>query len=306
MKPAGCPDLFVVGAPRCGTTALCNWLEKHPRICFSQPKEPHYFSHLVTAGGDLRRGYLRRFFYHYLPERHAVVGEGSVSYLYSKDAIEQILALNPDALFVVHVRNPVELVQSYHARLCYTLEEDEADFATAWGLQERRARGERIPRLCRRAEMLQYAEIGQLGKYLAQLYSVAGSERCLVNVFDDFRRNPRGSYERVLAIAGLETDGRARFPRKQSSRTYRRAWLHRALMRPSQGMARVVESAERSQPGQKRLMKRVRKGLLRWNTVERAPLPLSAETVASLRETFRDDVALLSELLHRDLRGWLA
>jgi hypothetical protein len=235
-----------------------------------------------------------------------VVGEGSVSYLYSKDAIEQILALNPDARLVVHVRNPLELVPSYHARLCYTLEEDEADFETAWQLQERRARGERIPRLCRRAEVLQYAEIGMLGKHLAQLFAVAGEERCLVNVFDDFRRNPRASYERVLAFAGVASDGRTRFPSKQTSRTYRRAWLHRAVMRPSQGVARVVEKAERSRPGQKRLMKRIRKGLLRWNTVERAPAPVAPELMACLREAFREDVALLSDLLARDLRGWLA
>jgi hypothetical protein len=305
MKPAGFPDLFVVGAPRCGTTALCNWLEKHPRICFSQPKEPHYFTHLLGGGSDLQRDYLERFFFHYQPDRHPVVGEGSVSYLYSKDAIEQVLALNPDARLVVHVRNPIELVRSYHARMCYTLEEDEADFATAWNLQSARARGERIPPLCRRAEMLQYAEIGMLGKHLAQLFAVAGEERCLVNVFDDFRRDPRTSYERVLALAGVASDGRTRFPAKQTSRTYRRAWLHRAVMRPSQGVARVVEKAERSRPGKKRLVKRIRKGLLRWNTIERQPAPLSTEIVVTLREAFRDDVALLSDLLGRDLRGWL-
>ena len=306
MRPEGFPDLFVVGAPRCGTTALCNWLEKHPRICFSQPKEPHYFTHLATTGGDLRRDYLRRFFHHYEPGRHQVVGEGSVSYLYSKDAIEQVLALNPDARLVVHVRNPIELVRSYHARMCFILEEDETDFTTAWQLQRARARGERIPPLCRRAEMLQYAEIGQLGKHLAQLFDVAGEERCLVNVFDDFRRDPRASYERVLAFAGVASDGRTRFPAKQTSRSYRHRWLHQALMRPSQGVARVVEAAERSRPGKKRLMKRIRKSALHWNTVERQPAPLPAEIVPSLRETFRDDVALLSDLLGRDLRHWLA
>jgi hypothetical protein len=306
MKPEGFPDLFVVGAPRCGTTALCNWLEKHPRICFSQPKEPHYFTHLATASSDLRRDYLRRFFYHYQPDRHAVVGEGSVSYLYSKDAIEQVLALNPDARLVVHVRNPIELVRSYHARMCYTLEEDETDFAKAWNLQSARARGERIPRLCRRAELLQYAEIGQLGKHLAQLFDVAGEERCLVNVYDDFRRDPRTSYERVLAFAGVASDGRTRFPAKQTSRTYRHGWLQRVLMRPAMPVARVVEVAERSRPGRKRLMKRIRKGALRWNTVESQPAPLSAELIATLRDAFRDDVALLSDVLERDLRGWLA
>jgi hypothetical protein len=40
------PDFFVVGAPRCGSTAFCRYLAKHPAICFSRPKEPHYFTRL--------------------------------------------------------------------------------------------------------------------------------------------------------------------------------------------------------------------------------------------------------------------
>ena len=35
------PIFFVVGAPRCGTTAFTAALRAHPGICFSAPKEPH-------------------------------------------------------------------------------------------------------------------------------------------------------------------------------------------------------------------------------------------------------------------------
>ena len=37
------PNLFVIGAPKCGTTALCEYLSRHPKICFSDPKEAKYF-----------------------------------------------------------------------------------------------------------------------------------------------------------------------------------------------------------------------------------------------------------------------
>ena len=33
------PNLFVIGAPKCGTTSLCHYLESHNEICFSEPKE---------------------------------------------------------------------------------------------------------------------------------------------------------------------------------------------------------------------------------------------------------------------------
>ena len=44
------PDLFIVGAPKCGTTALYAYLRRHPEIFMSPLKEPHFFgSDLVFA-----------------------------------------------------------------------------------------------------------------------------------------------------------------------------------------------------------------------------------------------------------------
>lgn len=60
-----------------------------------------------------------------------IISEGSVSYLYHPEAAEAILRLNPDARFVIMLRNPLEMSQSCHAQLLYTLDEDEADVRTA-------------------------------------------------------------------------------------------------------------------------------------------------------------------------------
>ncbi len=38
------PNFFIVGAPKCGTTALAAYLKEHPQVFFSDPKEPHYFN----------------------------------------------------------------------------------------------------------------------------------------------------------------------------------------------------------------------------------------------------------------------
>jgi hypothetical protein len=32
-------NFFIVGAPKCGSTAMSEYLRTHPDICFSQPKE---------------------------------------------------------------------------------------------------------------------------------------------------------------------------------------------------------------------------------------------------------------------------
>ncbi len=139
------PDFFVVGAPRCGTTAISKYLSRNPHICFSRPKEPHFFSITLheTPDADLHSDYLELFFPHCSGDYQAT-GEGSVSYLYYPEAIRRIQQLNPQARFIVMARNPVDMIHSYHARLLAILDEDVEDFATAWGLQEARARGEQL------------------------------------------------------------------------------------------------------------------------------------------------------------------
>ena len=37
------PDFFIVGAPKCGTSALASYLRGHPQIFMSPVKEPNYF-----------------------------------------------------------------------------------------------------------------------------------------------------------------------------------------------------------------------------------------------------------------------
>ena len=36
------PDFFIVGAPKCGTNAMYQWLDAHPEV-FVPVKEIHYF-----------------------------------------------------------------------------------------------------------------------------------------------------------------------------------------------------------------------------------------------------------------------
>ena len=37
------PAFFMLGAPKCGTTALASYLATHPLIRVSEPEEPNYF-----------------------------------------------------------------------------------------------------------------------------------------------------------------------------------------------------------------------------------------------------------------------
>ena len=308
-RPDRFPDFFLVGAPRCGTTALSRYLADHPQVCFSRPKEPHYFALLAPDASldDLETAYLSRHFAHH-HAGHRAIGEGSVSYLYSPHAIERILAVNPDARFIAMLRNPLEMLPSYHLRMLFILCEDVEDFAAAWRLQDARARGEHVPRHCIDARLLFYREVARYGVQIERLYRVAGRERCHVVVFDDLARDPAAVYREVLKFIGVDHDGRTTFKRRFPSRIYRYRWLQELLYSVRSRRAHAVDTLQRTArvnkgPGRRKSLVKL---LARWNRIERRPAPLDAEMTATLRTALADDVATLSDLLGRDLRHWSA
>lgn len=310
-KPARFPDFFVVGAPRCGTTALCRYLGKNPQVCFSRPKEPHYFSLLGPDAPleDLESAYLARYFAHH-HAGHRAIGEGSVSYLASPHAVARILSVHPQAKFIAMLRNPLEMLPSYHLRMRYLLIEDEEDFAVAWRLQDARARGERVPRHCPDARLLLYREVARYGEQVERLQRLAGREQTLAVIFDDLARDAGAVYRQVLDFIGVDDDGQATFRRRYPSRIYRYRWLQRLLYAASR-KANAVETRHRrakvkTKPAGGRKKKSWVRRLARWNRIEARPAPLSPEMQAAVRAALADDVARLSDLLGRDLRHWLA
>jgi hypothetical protein len=85
------PNLFIVGAPKCGTTSLYEWLKGHPDIHMSPFKEPCYFARDLAweeSGYYLRHGVDRARYLELFEDAGAAtrVGEASTRYLYSRDA----------------------------------------------------------------------------------------------------------------------------------------------------------------------------------------------------------------------------
>jgi hypothetical protein len=250
---------------------------------------------------------LHQFFGH-CHSRHQAVGEGSVSYLYSAIAIRRILRLNPQARFIVAIRNPLDLLPSYHRRMLYLMQEDREDFQTAWQLQQTRLQGEALPPLCRDRRLLQYAEVGKMGKYLERLFKLVGRDRCLILVFDDFIHHPRWVYQQVCDFLGVEDDGRTEFPPAQVSRTYRYAWLQRLLFHPPEFLERWASHSSFDAPWMRwnRLLAiRLHRWLLQANSFPSQPPSLSPRMKAKLREVYTSDVERLSHLLGRDFSHWL-
>ncbi|HVF83427.1 MAG TPA: sulfotransferase [Sphingomicrobium sp.] len=313
------PLVAIVGAPRCGTTSLADFLRKHPDVVFSLPKEPHYFTiHDLTGvhGEELRRtvgrGYLERFFPDYRPDAR-YLAEGSVSYLYGAEQMRPILELWPDARFVIAVRDPMKLVPSLHQRYLVTGDEAEESFERAWALIGERAAGRKIPRSCLDPRLLRYDVAGRLGEQVERFFAAVGRERCHVVVHDDLVADPGRVYAELLAFLGLPHDGRTKFGAKRAAQGYRLGWLQRLLKRPPVATSvlagekfrrRVVDKPKRPPSFPARKLLEARKAVLRWNKAPSPPINLTLRMQDELRAAFSDDVAHLGRLLGRDLSHW--
>lgn len=297
---------------------MSEYLRAHPEVCFSTPKEPHYF--LVHDLSDkepaelcevVRKKYLDRFF----PDRQRgdFFAEGSVSYFYAPERLEPILKLWPRAKFLIAVRNPLNLVPSLHQRLFYNGDENLREFDRAWDLVPERRAGRKIPRSCLEPRFLDYWESGFLGKHLDRFFSLVGRERCHVTVFDDFKADPGREYRRVLEFLDLEDDGQTDFDRHAESKDSRIAWIHRLMKRPPRALLWLFDSQDREvieagagKPGPllEKVME-IRTKIIHWNRVPAGKPQVSGRVRDEMRAMYRDDVELLSRLLGRDLTHWV-
>jgi hypothetical protein len=297
------PDFFIVGAPKCGTTALSEYLREHPNICFSATKEPHFFADDFPIHRlDLSlSSYWRRNFSHYDPARHAVVGEGSALYYLSEVAVHRILALNPSAKFVYMVRNPVDMIYSFFSQMRFDDYEDATTFEEAWNLQESRSEGVGIPKHCREPRLLRYREFGRLGNRLKVLRSFIPEKQLLVVVYDDFVENSKKVYEDVLNFLGVESDGRENFPVINESKIQRNKTLSMLLSSIPKWVHNAVREAKQLMG-----MSHIRLNVLAMINAKPAKRsPLSESLRRRLIQEFEPEVRLLESQLGRDFRRWL-
>lgn len=292
------PRSFLVGAPRCGTTALASFLNQHPELFVPYVKEPHFFgSDLTTRRGfPTLESYLELFAD--AGDRHAL--EASTWYLYSKEAAREIHDFRPDARIVAMVRNPVDLIHSWHAHVVLLGIEPIPDFAAALDAEDDRRAGRNLPHGSP-VEKLQYREIPRFAEQIERYVRVFGRERVHVVVFDDFQRDNHAVFADVVEFLGVDPAPRPEVAVVNSNAAPRSRKVQHMIEHQPEIVRRVVR---RLLP--RRVRHEVRNAVRRLNaSTERRP-KLDPALRAELTAEFAPEVARLSELLGRDLSHWSA
>ena len=224
------PNFFIVGAPKAGTTAMYEFLAEHPQVFMPKVKEPHFFSTDLASPLAIRdqREYLDLF-------RDArgekEIGEGSTGYLQSRVAPGAIKAFAPDARIIVMLRNPIDVMYSWHNEEIVCMEEDLTDFGQALAAEE--ARRASLPASGSNClSRLLYHDVvdfpAQIGRYIEQF----GRNSIHVIIHDDFLRDGEGVYRETCRFLGLDEDFLPDFRQVNTTRSVRNRRFQKLLYSP--------------------------------------------------------------------------
>lgn len=197
------PNLFILGAPKCGTTSMAYYLSQHPEVFVSPYKEPHYFNfdsgHRFTFTEKQYLAYFRN-----ATNSQKYLVDASVFYLYSKVAATEILKYNPESKFIVMLRNPVDMFYSLHQQFLFSGIENISSPLKAWNIQNEREKGLHIPYVCKDKALLLYQHICALGEQVNHLLTKADRNKVHFILMDDLKNDPAGTYKKVLDFLEIE------------------------------------------------------------------------------------------------------
>ena len=292
------PNFFLIGGPKCGTTALARYLSDHPSVFLTEPKEPYYLAEDLRPMASSLFGIRTdddydRLFAAADPDRHNAVGEATTLYLSSPSAAQAIAGRYPDARLIAMVRDPVEVAAAYHMQMTVTFRDDVEDFATAWDACDSRRAGAEVPPACKVPRMLWYDEIPRFGRQLDRWHRHFPAEQLLVLSFDDFRRDPAAVYRTALDFLDLPDDRREHFARhnvanvprsRLMNRMYNSGLSQRTLLRIKRWLPDPVVERVRYLP--RKILRR-----------DQSRRPIDDGLRRRLEDHFRDDYATALSLV---------
>jgi len=201
------PNLYIIGASKCGTTSLYNYLKAHQNIYLPNEKELHFhsFKYLENmTGGPGDRDVissccsnLDEYRTHYENTKDArIIGDCSPSYFFHSNSTESIIATAENPKGVVLLRNPIDKMYSQYLHLVRN-DREHLSFEDALDAEtERKSKNY--------SDMWLYAESGLYADKLSQFINTFGDKNIKVVLFDDFKNNTSRVVESLITFLDLD------------------------------------------------------------------------------------------------------
>jgi hypothetical protein len=243
MKSTPKVDLFVIGAPKCGTTSLAAALQRASAFHVPHIKEPHFFCDDMPGMQRINR--LADYDALYEDAGDARRVDCSVWYLSSSVAAQRIQSYNPSAQIIVMLRDPISMLPSLHNQLIFSGREDISDFDVAWRMSGARRRGEDIPPNAAEKRHLEYDHIADFENQIKPWLELFKTNLHII-FFEDIIADEASELARLGTFLGLPADGLSQgLPNENKSRAHRFPALSNLLMYPPFPFSTVKSTVKR-------------------------------------------------------------
>ncbi|SHI67074.1 Sulfotransferase domain-containing protein [Mesonia phycicola] len=295
--PNKLPNFLIVGAAKCGTTSLHNYLMQHPQVFMSKVKEPKYFSSQVVEfpfkglGDDLVESELYKNFSDYKvlfsdSKDEKIIGESSADNLYYSSQVIPLIKekLGDDIKIIILLRNPIQRAYSAYMHLKRDLREEEENFQAALALEQER--------IANNYEFIwHYKKAGLYSQDIINYQKAFKNVKVILN--DDLKKEPEQELEQICNF--LEIDKDFEFNLEQnfnSSGAIKNKFLQKILASRSPSkrkLGKLIPSAIKDKLKSKNLKK----------------VKLSDNDRKTLSLYYKDEIQKIEKLLNRDLSNWL-
>lgn len=223
------PDFFIVGAPKCGTTSLAYYLRQHPQI-FMPENEVHFLSPDFPVHREVKTWEHYTSLFENAPS-DAIVGEKSISYLYSRCALEKIKKHNPNAKIIIMLRNPIDMMYSLYLHSLRSGVEVARSFEEALSLEPYRLRGLKVPKGIPGTGGLFYRRLAHYYQYIERYLREFPRENVLIIIFEEFFSDVENEFKKVLQFLGVDpTFNLSRYPAQNVGKKVKNPRLYTFLM----------------------------------------------------------------------------
>jgi len=194
------PNLFIVGAPKAGTSSLYVYLKNIKGIYMSPVKEPNFFSITVFSEKSSEKPIRNKKKYLSLftkAKEEMIIGEASPEYLSDIEAPKLIHEVSPNAKIIISIRDPIERAFSYYLMFVRRGRIKSSFLTLLQDSMEKKKIGLKS----------QYGllETGLYYEQVERYLKIFGTNNVKIIIFEEFIKDPKKMIGEILIFLNLET-----------------------------------------------------------------------------------------------------
>jgi len=293
------PNTFLIGVQKAATTSFYSWLSQHPDICGPMAMKDYGF---FTRDDFYNKGFAwLSSVYEEVFNDEEIILQGSVHYIFFENALRRIQKFNPEAKFILLLRNPVErAISAYEYAVKFNYEQ--LPINEAFLKEHERMKDEDIQVL----SQLTYKHHGLYFRQIQIFLKYFQKEQLKVILFDDITTQPERVLAKTYEFLGVHPDFKPDFKAINNTGEIRNKTFQKVIF--GNGSIRnflVQKVAKRILPH--KVVSKMKWKIIHLNTNEKESNYLDRIDIAlrsELTNFFKKDIEQLENYLSRDLSHW--